>query len=428
MHLLRLALAVALASLPVLAQDDDPRQRARMARDLGRQGSSAIERLQPMLSDTHLEVRLEAVKALVEIGTQHSLAPLIEATRDVDPEIQIRATDGLVNFYLPGYVQTGLTASIRRAGSRITAMFTDNNDAIVPAFVEVRPDVIEALGKLARGGMTMEARANAARAVGILRGKAAIPDLIEALHSKDDQVIYESLIALQKIRDPDAAPRIAFLLRDFKEKVQIAAIETTGLLQNKEALPDLRNVLERSRSKRVQRAALTAIAMLPDESSRRTYTTYFTDRDDGLRAAAAEGFARLGNTEDIPMIEKAFNEERKMNPRLSMAFALVALGKAEISEFSPLRYLVNTLNSRSWRGIANPFLVELARKDEIRKTLHTVVPEATKDEKIGLAQVLAKSGDQESLAVLDKLTVDADAEVAQEALRATRTLKTLRGL
>ena len=33
-------------------------------------------------------------------------------------------------------------------------------------------------------------------------------DLIEALHSKEDQVMYESLVALQKIRDPSAAPGI----------------------------------------------------------------------------------------------------------------------------------------------------------------------------------------------------------------------------
>ena len=56
----------------------------------------------------------------------------------------------------------------------------------------------------------MDVRANAARAVGILRGKAAVPDLIEAAHSKNTDVIYESLIALQKIRDESAGPRVEF--------------------------------------------------------------------------------------------------------------------------------------------------------------------------------------------------------------------------
>ena len=129
--------------------------------------------------------------------------------------------------------------------------------------------MIAALGKLARGGASMEARANAARAVGILRGKAAVPDLIEAAHSKDTDVIYESLVALQKIRDESAGPQIAFLLHDLDAKVQIAAIETTGLLLNKEAVPDLVDVLNHARDTKVKRAALTAIAMLPDPTEPR---------------------------------------------------------------------------------------------------------------------------------------------------------------
>ena len=52
-----------------------------------------------------MDVRLEAVKAIVDIGTQRSLDPLIKACGDNDPEIQIRATDGLVNFYVPGLHQ-----------------------------------------------------------------------------------------------------------------------------------------------------------------------------------------------------------------------------------------------------------------------------------------------------------------------------------
>jgi len=413
-------------ALPAAAQDTespDARQRARAARELGKGGSEAIPALQKMLSDPEVEVRAEAVKAIATIGTQHSLEPLVQASGDSDAEIQIWATDGLVNFYHPGYLQTGLSATLRRIGTSIKGRFTDVNDQVIDPFITVRPEVIEALGKLARGAVGMEARANAARAVGVLRGRAAIPDLLEALRSKDDKVIYEVLVALQKIRDPSAAPGIAFLLRDMNEKVQIAALETTGLLQNKEALPQLHDALRRARSKKVQRAALTAIAMLPDEQSRGVYERYLRDRDDQLRAAAAEGFARLKNPGDLAMLEKAFAEERKMNPRLSLAFALVMLGKAEMSEFSPLRYLVNTLNSASYRGIARPFLIELAREPAVRENLYPAIPQGTKDEKIMLAQVLARSGDKESIAHLEPLSRDSDTEVAQEALRALQTLK-----
>ncbi|MCZ2079375.1 MAG: HEAT repeat domain-containing protein [Bryobacteraceae bacterium] len=404
-------------------QDPDPKQRARAARDLADRGVPALPQLQGLLSDPEVDVRLEAVKSIVAIGTQHSLDPLIQATRDNDPEIQIRATDGLVNFYLPGYVKTGLTASLRRAGTAVKSRFTDTNDQIIEAFIQPRAEIIEALGKLARGASSMDARANAARAVGILRGRAAVPDLVAALRSKDDRVIYESLIALQKIRDPEAAPQITFLLKDFHEPVQLAAIETTGLLQNKAALGDLKEVLSRNRSKKVNRAALTAIAMLPDEGSRPLYLKYLNDKDDGMRAAAAEGLGRLKNPADLPVIEKAFNEERKNNARLSLAFAMVMLGKTETTEFSPLQYLINTLNSTSYRGVARPFLVELSRDTGIRQALYPAARTGTKDEKMEIAQILARSGQKDSLPVLENLSRDSDPEVAQEGLRALRSLK-----
>src|SRR5689334_19704397 len=154
-----------------LAAQDDAKQRAKAVRELGKGGSQEIERIEPYLADPDLDVRLEAVKGIVEIGTQASLNPLIKATSDNDAEVQIRATDGLVNFYVPGYVKTGLTASLRRMGSSIKSRFTETNDQVIDPYIQPRPEVIQALGRLARGGASMEARANAARAVGILRGR-----------------------------------------------------------------------------------------------------------------------------------------------------------------------------------------------------------------------------------------------------------------
>ena len=405
---------------PVLSAQE---VRTKDVREIAKEGSTAIPRLQELLKNPSTDVRVEVVKQLTEIGTQGSLAPLIEATRDNDPEVQIRATDGIVNFYLPGYVDTGFASSLRRVGTSIKGKFTDTNDQVIDPYLTVRPEAITALGALARGGSSMEGRANAARALGVLRGRAALPDLIEAAHSKNTDVIYESLIALQKIRDLSAGPRVSFLLHDLDPKVQIAAIETAGLLRNKEAVPALVDVLNRTRDKDVRRAALTSIAMLPSASSRKLYLQYLQDRDDRMRAAAAEGLARLRDPADLPTLQKAWQDEGKTAPRLSLAFAQVMLGVTERSEFSPLQYLINTLNSSSYRGEAFPFLVELARDDQVRKALYQPMLTGTRDEKIGLAGVLARSGDESSIPELKKLSADADPEVAREVLRSLRTLQ-----
>ena len=419
MRLYRAILLAFAVIVPLAAADVTPKD----VREAAKGGPNAIPKLQEYLKDSDLDVRVEAVKQITQIGTLRSLDPLTLATQDNDPEVQIRATDGLVNFYLPGYVQTGFGASLKRVGSSIKGKFTDTNDQTIDPYVTARPEVITALGKLARGGGNMEARANAARAIGILRGKAAVPDLLEAIHGKDTAVIYESLNALQKIRDESAAPRISFLLRDLDKKVQITAIETTGLLQNKEAVPDLVEALNRARNTKVRQAALTAIAMLPTESSRALYARYLADKDDKLRAASAEGYARLRNPEDLPTVEKAWQDESKTPARLGLAFAQVMLGKTEISEFSPFTYLINTLNSASYKDVAYAYLAEAARDDRVRTALYTPLDSGTKDEKIGIARVLARSGDEESVPHLQKLSNDTDGEVAQEGQRALRSLQ-----
>jgi HEAT repeat protein len=398
------------------AQDVRPKD----VREIGKAGSGAIPRLTELLKNPNTDVRVEAVKQLTDA---RALDALILATRDNEAEVQIHATDGLVNFYLPGYVQSGFGSSIKRVGGSIKGKFTDTNDQVVDPYITARPDVVAALGALVRGGANMQSRANAARAVGILRGKAAIPDLVAALRTKDTDVLYESLIAMQKIRDESAGPQIVFLLHDLNSKVQIAAIETTGLLRNREAVPDLVDVVKRSKDAKVRRAALGALAMVPDEKSRPVYQQYLNDKDDKMRAAAAEGFARLRNPADSAMIDQAWKDEGKSSPRISLAFAMVMLGRNEISEFSPLQYLVNNLNSAAYKGEAQPFLTELARDNSTRKALYGPLETGTKDEKIGLSRVLAVSGDKESVSHLEKVSRDADPEVAQEGLRAMRNLQ-----
>ena len=413
---MRLYFAACLLVAVAAAQDVKPKD----VREIGKGGSSAIPRLTELLKNPSTDVRIEAVKQLTDI---RSLDALILATRDNQAEVQIRATDGLVNFYLPGYVQTGFGSSIKRVGGSIKSKFTDTNDQVIDPYITARPDVIAALGALARSGDGMEARANAARAVGILRGKAAVPDLLEALRTKDTDVLYESLIALQKIRDESAAPKFEFLLRDLNSKVQIAAIETTGLLRNQGAVPALIEVLNRTKDAKVRRAALGSLAMLPDEKTRPIYQQYLGDKDEKLRACAAEGFARLRNPADSPMIEQAWKSEGKSSPRISLAFAMVMLGRTEIGEFSPLQYLIDNLNSSAYKGEAQPFLTELARDASVRQALYVPMDTGTKDEKIGLARVLARSGDKESVPHLEKLSHDPDTEVAQEGLRALRNLQ-----
>ena len=420
----RIAALLAAAVLLSAQTSTEGKQKVRQIKELARKGSDAIPQLSAFLKDPEWEVRSEAVRQLVDIGTLGSIDPLVKATADEDAEIQIRATEGLVNFYVPGYVKSGISGSIRRMGNTIQTKWIDATDTVaVESYVEVRPEVIEALSRLVRNGASLIGRATAARAVGVLRGKAAVPDLLDALRSKDDRLMIESMIALQKIGDPSAGPRVAFLVRDLEERVQITALETVGLLRATEAAPEVREALERARTPKVRQAALSALAMLPDPANRQIFLQNLSDREDGVRAAAAEGLGRIGNPEDKPAIQAIYDNERSARAKMAQAFALVALGSLDYESFSPLRYLVQTLNSRSWRGVAQAFLIEAARNARGRRKMLENWNGHTKDERIGVGWVLAYSGSQESLQYLQAMSEDQETAISQEGIRALRTLR-----
>jgi HEAT repeat protein len=392
-------------------------------RAVAKEGQIAVPKVAEYLNSASVETRIETVKQLTALGGRETIDPLIRATRDADPEMQIRATDGLENYYLPGYVKQGMGSTIVRVGGAIKASFKDANDQIIDAFVIVRPEVIAALGQVARGGASLEARANACRAIGIVRGRAALPDLVEALRTKDNSIMYESLAAMQKIRDPQVGPRITYLLRDLDDRVQTTAIETSGLLRDTDALPVLRGIVQNPRNNKSERAALAAIAMMPEAKDRDLFLRELSARDEKLRTAAAEGLGRIGNPADRSALEKAWHDEEKMTPRLGAAFAIVVSGSDDLTEDAPLRYLINTLNQGGYHEVAYAYLVEAARRKPVLTALYSQFDSGTRDEKIQLARVLAASGDKSSIPYLDKASRDTDKEVAQEGLRALRSLR-----
>jgi HEAT repeat protein len=425
--LILLLSALCFLNVPVFAQAPDAvdtKAKLREIKDLSKRDSQAIRSLAKFLDDPSFEVRSDAVKAIVNIGTQHSLEPLIQATRDRDPAIQVRATDGLVDFYMPGYVAKGMTSTFTRTGRLVEGAFTSRNDQVIDPFVVVREDVNKAFGPVIVNSTSFKARANAALAAGILRDKLAVPDLVKALSSRNTNLVYQSLIALQKIRDPSSGSGVSMLAQDPEEKVQLVALETIGVLNYQEAEPTLRQVLDRSSSIKVQRAALQALAMLALQKDRPLFIQYATDKDAQLRASSLEGLGRLREPEDVPLLDRAFNEQGvDARVRLAAAFGLVSEGKVETTEFSALRYLVNGLNLKSQSSASEAYLTELLVQPVVRQAVLPLVPTGTKDEKILLGQALAKSGGPDAVPTLEALTKDPDSEVSDSATKSLRLLR-----
>lgn len=413
-----------LVPVAVCAQDADPSARIKQARDLGKQGSEGAAQLGVLIKDPSPEVRREAAKSLANIGTQYCLDPLTAALADSDAEVQIRATDGLINFYMPGYLGDSVSDGLRRSKDGLSARWRkDVYEGILDPDVPVRQEIVDGFAKLAGDGNPLLVRANTARAIGIVRGRSALPMLIDGLRSKDDRLIFECLIAIQKLRDPEAGPRVVFLLRDLDDKIQATAIETVGILRTGDAVSTLQRVVEDDPNKKVRRAAITALGRIASPSSQELFLRAIQDRDEEFRAAAAEGLGRLGRPEDRNTVAAVYKDESKPSARLAEAFALVELGDHSLSELSPLRDLINHLNSRAWRGVASPYLGELLRKDAVRAVVYTMLLSASKEEKRGLAMVLAGTGATDAVPPLEQLRRDPDLDVANDAVRALRILR-----
>lgn len=399
--------------------DPQPKQRIRAVKQLAdTKEARFIPELARVLKDPVLDVRLEAVSAITQIGTQDSLEPLMAATRDASPEMQVAAVDGLVNFYQYGYVRTGWLNSVKNFARNIKSRFSRPEPVIIDPYVQVNPEVVNTIGRIVVGGSSMESRANAARAAGILRGKGAVPQLQEALLSKNTMLILESVHALKKIGDTGAGPSMVFLLRDLDKDVKLSVTQAMGQLQVNEAIPELVGIVKTNDDKKLRREALVALAKLPNNGQEELFRLYLRDRDNDIRAAAAEGIGRIGGAGDLKLVSEAFAREKDESARLSMAFAQVYLGDLNYTS-----YLVDGLNSSIHRGEARPFLIELARKPEVLAKLYEPLTAGTIDQKRELATVIAWSGTRESLPYLEKLSQDSNTQVAQAAIQAMKNLQ-----
>lgn len=419
------ALTILLICAPItLAQTGaaEPKDRIRTIRDLAKR-DDPVPAITSYLRDPAVEVRLEAVRRLSEIGGARVVPGLVTATADPDAEVQIYATDGLMDIFVPGYAKNGIARTTTRSGDTVKVRFNEPSDLVVDGYVNVAPEAITALTNILTNSMNAAARANAARGLGMFRAQSAVPALVDALYSKDDQIMYESVVSLQKIRDVSAGPKIVFLVRDLNERIQIAALRACGVLRVQPAAPNIRRVIDDGPNARVMHEALSALSMIGDPADRGVFLRFLSNKDPNLREDAAEGLGRIKNPADIDQLQKAFTDEREYGPRLAMAFALANMGRLEINELSPYRYLINTLNRERYRNVALAYLAELARDPAARQTLYPTVDRATADEKTGLCIVFGESGQKDTLPYLNRLKDDVDQKVAQACLRSLRTLE-----
>lgn len=373
----------------------------------------------PKLYDPSDAVRLAAVEAIIQAGGSRAPEQLRVSCKDGSGDIQRLAVAGIVNFYLPGYVKSGVKAKFSKIGDKIVR---NNTEWLLDPWIRVREEDGDAILGVLRAPKSPAAQLEAAQALGILRYKKALPDLYPLLKSKDDPLMLAALRAVETAGDKAAAQEALFLVRDLKEPIHLRVMAIQGIFRNEDALPDLAEMFTRGRNAKSRAGAMEAIAMIASPDSKGLFEQNLNHKEPAVRAAAAEGLGRLATVDKKADLEKLFEEEGSMRPRLGQAFALVRFGDRSETDASPLTYLFNTLNSVAWKGVASAYLEELARDENVRLALRGKIIEATSAEKQGLAGILGKVGTELDKATLDALANDKDPKVAQEGLKAAKAL------
>ncbi|HEV2352268.1 MAG TPA: HEAT repeat domain-containing protein [Terriglobia bacterium] len=391
----------------------DPDARAKAARELGKSGDfSAVAALNGALIDPDVKVRREVVLALAALHKSAALQPLAAASRDSDPDIRTLALQCMVGYYTGQSPEAGVTGFMKKNAHRAKNLFTSDNARIDPG-VTVDPVVLAALQNDLSDTRSIQVQREAARGLGTLMAKQAVPDLVKAAHDSDVDLARQALDSLAKIKDTSAGPRLIDLLDSQGKDVKRDAAVTVGILQCHEAVAKLQLLFQNGSDRKTREKVLQGLAYLGDPVSTPIFTKELWSANKSFRISAAEGLGRTSAKQNVAELQKAATAEKDAEPRLAMQFAITNLGTDDY-----VNTIIQDLTSKLHADTAQAYLVELSRNHEFLSKLYSYLNSSDATVRRRLAVVLVSVGDKTSIAPLETLSHDSNNDVAAAALRA----------
>ena len=391
--------------------------RKKAARELGRTLSrEATPLLLGAVGDTDPEVRQAAVKSLGLIRDPSAITMLLTVLEDGVPEVRREAVIALVNLYTEQDASSFLTRGPKGLYGRLNPFggLGASDDTVIEPDVKVAPAVIDGIAGLLRDSHRM-VRFAAANALGVVRGQAAIPEMVEGMKGAEPDLQVAILRSFYKIKDPSVAGEIQPYLLNTNKKVRNEAILTLGLFKSREALPQLQTLYDQNPGRDVRLNCLEAMALIGDPASLPVFRRHLSDGGTKYRQFAAEGIGRAGDGSVAEDVSRAFLAEKKPVPRLAMSFALYSLGRK-----GHLDQVVAALKERMLHQQAQAYLVEL--KTRVSPELVNYLNDSNRVIRRRLCLILGMIGDSASAENLRPLLKDDDPEVVSEATRALRRI------
>ena len=225
-------------------KNPDPVRRKQAAILLGTQ---RIQRATPDLvaaaGDSDASVRREIVLALDKMRDVRALSAFADLSGDPEKDIRQTCVAGLLNLYLPQ--ESGLTVTFGKVANFLNPWSDEWADVVIDPGLEVDP---RAVGAWQRRLQDPEEgiRIQAARALGIVRGRDASPSLIHVLRVRSAARCPVRMVrALRKIGDVSVATEILNYISFSDSRTRNEAVFTIGRFRHRPAVPELTRLYEK---------------------------------------------------------------------------------------------------------------------------------------------------------------------------------------
>jgi HEAT repeat protein len=412
-----LAAEPTIAELKAQLKDPDAKVRKKAAVQLGK--TKSLEAVPPLLSaaaDPDPGVREEVVKSLGLLKDQSAVTILLTTLQDPVESVREQSIIALVSLYLDREAEFFVTRVSKKVYKTVNP-FSDqvgSDPSVIEAYVKVPPSVIDGIAAHLVDPST-NIRLDAARALGVLRGQPAIPNLLDGMKTADVNLKIAILRSLYKIRDTSVDEALLPYLKDADKDVRVETLVTLGLLRSKKALPEMQQVYDQNPDTKLRLVAFQAISMVGDPSSLNLFKQKLKDPDKPYRIAAAEGIARVGDASVTEDVSRAYIKEKEYGCQLAMSYALYRLGRPEYIE-----KLISGLDETYYHEQVEAYFLEIGAPavPELVKNLNN----KNADVRLRLCLVLGFIGNSSTIESLKPLLKDSNSSVVSEAALAIRRL------
>ena len=356
-------------------------------------GMRKLSRLINDISGPDAAKRRSAAEALSS-GDERAVYPLIKALRDENPGVQDAAMRSLINIggeataymVLPllreeAYLRNTAIIILKEIGPAsvqlLKPLLKDKDDDIrkfaVDLICEIKEcDYPQEIGRILVNDPNPNVRASAARAIGVLDYKEALPRIIQVL--KDEEwVCFSALETLALMKDESSVGPVISLLANRSEATRYAAIDTLGRIGSPRSRKALLDHLQRTTDieKNAVAKSLARIGITPSMTEVSDLLMDMLASDEWEeKLIAIKGLADLKEERAVHSIIDIAGSLDKSDPEHEERLLFI---KGALREFECSDALIEILNSPSIRYRGREIAVEVLGNLRCKKAVPHII-------------------------------------------------------